>query len=73
MSNDPKDATVDLSKMTTTHLSKMTTQSIPISTRPSMVSICSEGANLLGVETSTQRRMVGHEIFSRDGAEIKNP
>lgn len=73
MSNDPKDATVDLSKMTTGQ-QPITTQSIPVSTNPSMITLCNEGANLTGVETSTQNgRMIGHEIFTKNETEKKNP
>lgn len=71
MSNDPKDATVDLSKMTT---GQPPTQSGSIRTSSPMITVCNESGNLIGVETSTQHgRMVGHEIFSKDESEKKNP
>ena len=64
MSNDPKDTVVDLSKL-------MQGQQ-PVSTpappqAPVMLTTCNEGANLVGIELSTQNgvpSMIGNEHFS---------
>lgn len=72
MSNDPKDAVVDLSKMMTGQPATPT-QTIPVSASPSMITPCNEGANLIGVETSTQYPLVGHENFSKDEAGKEKP
>ena len=58
MSNDPKDASVDLSKMVTGQPATPI-QPSPVSTWPTMLTICNEGAT----------PMVGHENFSKDEAE----
>lgn len=54
MSNDPKDAVVDFSKLTTGQ-PETSTQTILSSTRPSMITSCNEGANLIGVETNAKK------------------
>lgn len=56
MPNDPKEQTIDWSKVTAPQGNNPS---------PSMITSLNEGANLMGVETSSQHsRMVGVEIFT---------
>lgn len=78
MSNDPKDAAVDLSKLMRSQAPTSTPTStpvIPVSATNSMITSCNEGTNMIGHELSTlNEKMIGHENFSRDdGTEKKKP
>lgn len=65
MSNDPKDAVIDLSKLKKGQ-SSMPKPKPTISTSPisNMITICNEGASMIGHEMN--EKMVGHENFTRD-------
>lgn len=70
MSNDPKDAVVDLSKLMRSQAPTSTPTSIPtipVGATNSMITNCNEGTNMIGHELSTlNEQMIGHENFSRD-------
>lgn len=76
MSNDPKDAVVDLSKLMRSQTPTPTpTPIIPVSTTSNMITNCNEGAGMIGHELSTlNEQMIGHENFSQnDGTQKKKP
>ena len=54
MPNDPKEQTVDWSKVT---------QHGNTTNSPTMITSLNEGANLIGTETSSQNRLIGCETF----------
>lgn len=73
MSNDPKDARVDLSKMLKgQNLSPASTQTNPVNTTNSMITSCNESLDLSRHEISTrneqQSRMTGHENFTHNNS-----
>lgn len=74
MSNDPKDAIVDLSKLMRSQ-APTSIPTIPVGATNSMITNCNEGTNMIGHELSTlNEQMIGHENFSRDdGVEKKKP
>lgn len=64
MPNDPKEQTIDWSKVTAPQGNN---------TSPTMITSLNEGANLMGVETSSQHsRMVGIEIFTANSEKEDN-
>lgn len=64
MPNDPKEQTIDWSKVTAPQGN---------TSSPSMITSLNEGANLMGVETSSQHsRMVGVEIFTANSEKKNN-
>ncbi len=64
MPNDPKDQTIDWSKVTSSQGSNAS---------PTMITSLNEGANLVGVETSSQHScMIGVEKFSVNSDKTKN-
>lgn len=69
MSNDPKDAVVDLSKLVRNQTPAPTpTPVVPTGSTANMITSCNEGVNMIGHELSTlNEQMIGHENFSRDG------
>lgn len=75
MSNDPKDAVVDLAKLMRSQVTTSTPTSIPVipvGATNSMITSCNEGTNMIGHELSTlNERMIGHENFSRDDSTKK--
>jgi len=66
MSNDPKDAVVDWSKVLTAPVEPVNTSS----DTTSMMTMLTEGANLIGCEISSLNNkstaLIGHENFSKD-------
>lgn len=76
MSNDPKDAGVDLSKLMRSQTPTPTLTPIsPVSTTSNMITSCNEGAGMIGPELSTlNEQMIGYENFSQnDGTQKKKP
>ena len=78
MSNDPKDAAVDLAKLLRSQAATSTPTSIPVihvGATNGMITSCNEGTNMIGHELSTlNEQMIGHENFNRDDStEKKKP
>lgn len=64
MPNDPKEQSIDWSKITTSHGNNNS---------PSMITSLNEGGNLIGVETSSQHSgMIGVERFTDTSDNEKN-
>ena len=65
MSNDPKDAIVDLSKMTT--VQQITSpQPIQTSRRPTLTVQCNESLNGSKIDSTTNSQFTGHETFNKN-------
>ena len=61
MSNDPKDAVVDISKLMVGQ-SSTPKQNIPAGTQSSMITLCNEGAHI-DMASSNDKSLIGFECF----------
>ena len=58
MSNDPSETVVDWSKITPSSTTNTSDQSL--------MTMCTEGANLMGVETAESNPLKSYETFSKN-------